>query len=301
MDAPLSGTRFSLAGPGVVGSTLARWLVARGARLAFVGARDPAAATRLATELDAEPTGLDELATDSDDLVLLTVADAALEAVATTLSDRPQAAVALHVAGGHDAGVLSPLRRAGCALGTFHPLRAFPEIGRDPREAEVTCFTLGGDPAALTLGTRLAEALRGRPVRIDGDRRPLYHLAASLAAGGAVTLLAVADELARALDLPRDVTRGYFDLARQALLAARGEDRPAAALTGPVARGDAATVARQLARLQATAPHLVGLFVTLAEETRRQRAAVGPPSPGDDEIGRILAKAKERKHFLDPV
>ena len=85
------------------------------------------------------------------------------------------------------------------------------------------------------------------------EARPLYHFAATLAAGGVVTLLAAAAEIAGGLGLPEEVTRGYLELARGALAAAAhtlDEGRPlATAITGPVARDDRETLRRHLAAL----------------------------------------------------
>src|SRR5438046_10563799 len=119
MSAPLAGRRFSLAGPGKVGSSLAGWAVAAGAELV-------AAAGRAA---------LGELATGGQDLLLLALPDAALAAAAVELARRPHAAVVLHASGRLAASVLAPLRAAGPAVGSLHPLKAFPEPLPDPAEA----------------------------------------------------------------------------------------------------------------------------------------------------------------------
>ena len=97
---------------------------------------------------------------------------------------------------------LEPLRLAGSAIGGLHPLRAFTEPSFDVADAEGVVFGVGGDEAAVRMGNRIAGALRAGVVEIDDASRPLYHLAASLAAGGVVTMLAVADHIASRADLP---------------------------------------------------------------------------------------------------
>jgi predicted short-subunit dehydrogenase-like oxidoreductase (DUF2520 family) len=265
----LAGLTFALAGAGRVGSSLARWAAAAGARAVAVAVHR--ADTGLARDLGAEPVPFERFTSGGCDLLLVAVADPALDAVAAALARRPQAAVALHTAGSRGAGALAPLRAAGSAVGTLHPLLAFPRPLPDPAAARGAVFGIGGDPPAERLAARLAEAWGGVPVVIPEEHRLLYHLAASLAAGGAVTLVAAAAALARRLGLPPAVGAGYLALARGAL-AEVDPGAPAAAITGPAARGDAETIGRQLAALAAADPRLVPLVAALTDETRRRVA-----------------------------
>jgi len=269
MDGALDGLRFSLVGPGRVGASLASWAVARGARLEAVAGR-----------------GTPGLATAGQDLLLLAVPDGALPEVAAELARRPQARVVLHTSGSRPAAVLAPLR-PGSAVGSLHPLKAFPQALPDPVEAHGVFFALDGDPAALALARRLTAAWGGVAAEIPESARALYHLAASLAAGGVVTLLALADELAGRLGLPPAVGRGYLELARGAIAgmaAAREAGETAQALTGPVARGDAGTFRRQIDRLQDLAPEKVRLVLELARETLRQQDRLGPLGEGQQKL-----------------
>jgi len=263
MNALLSDLTFSLVGPGRVGRSLAAWAEARGARcLAAVGRE-----------------GSPSLSTAGQDLLLIAVPDGALAQVAADLAARPQAAVALHTSGSLDAEVLAPLRGARTAVGSLHPLKAFPQPLPDLDQARGVFFALDGDPAARALATRLAAAWDAEAAEVPAAARTLYHFAATLAAGGVVTLLALAEEIAVRLRLPAAVVRGYLELSRGAVAAAIEADaagRPvAAALTGPAARGDRSTVERQLAALADLAPKKVLLVTELARETLRQKKKTG--------------------------
>ena len=267
--APLQGLTFTLAGPGRVGESLARWAVAAGARLAAVGISPSGRGADLARELGAAAVPPGELSSAGHDLLLVAVPDPALAAAAADLARRPQAAVALHTSGSRDAEVLAPLRAAGAAVGSLHPLLAFPRPLPETA-ARGAVFALDGDEPAIALARRLATAWQGVPVEIPPTARPLYHLAASLAAGGVVTLLALAHDLAERLDLPPEVSQGYRALTRSALEAATATQDPATALTGPAARGDAETFLKQLEALAATIPEAEPLIRLLARETLRQ-------------------------------
>jgi predicted short-subunit dehydrogenase-like oxidoreductase (DUF2520 family) len=300
--APLAGLEFALIGPGRVGASLALWAVAAGARCASVAGRAGAhAASELATRLGAAVADSVELAAREAKLVLVAVPDAAIGEVARRLAARRQAtAVALHVSGAYGAAILEPLARAGWRTGSFHPLRAFPRVEPDLAAAAGTFFALDGDAEARSLGRRLAEAFGGTSAVVADAARPLYHWAASLAAGGVVTLLATAVEVGRRLGLPDAALAGYGRLATGALDAATAPGAgdspdPAAAITGPVARGDRETVERHLTALTAQAPDLLPLEIELARATLARRAERQPP----DAAQRQLAERLARPDLLD--
>jgi predicted short-subunit dehydrogenase-like oxidoreductase (DUF2520 family) len=271
VTAPLEGLRFSLAGPGKVGASLARWAVAAGAELAAVAGRRPGAA--------AWPGGpavaaLGDLDTAGQDLLLVCVSDGAIPEVAAELARRPQARAILHTSGNRDASALAALASAGSAVGSLHPLKAFPRPLPDPAEARGVFFAVDGDPAARELAGRLAAAWGGVAAEVPPEARPLYHFAATLAAGGVTTLLAAAAEIAGLLGLPKEVAQGYVELARGAVAAAGRtleDGRPlASAITGPNARGDRATLTSHLEALHRLAPGKLPLAMFVALETLRQ-------------------------------
>lgn len=269
----LANLTFSLVGPGRVGSSLAAWATAAGARRIAVAGHDF------------------ELSSAGQDLLLVAVPDGALDEVAAALAARPQAAVVLHTSGSRTSQALAPLAHNGSAVGSLHPLKAFPTARPDPKEAHGIFFGLDGDPAAVALGSRLAEAWGAQSGVIPGEARLLYHFAASLAAGGVTTLLAAAADLAGRLELPPGVVGGYLELARGAVDAAREATDPARAITGPAARGDRETLVAQLAALAGIAPEMTPWVRGLAAETVRQRERVGLAGTSHRELLEELERA----------
>jgi predicted short-subunit dehydrogenase-like oxidoreductase (DUF2520 family) len=122
----------------------------------------------------------------------------------------------------------------------------------------------GATPRALETATSLAAALGLRAVRVAPEDRAAYHAAASIASNLLVTLEGFAERLAASAGVDRDL---LVPLVRATVenWAAHG---PEAALTGPVARGDEATVARQREAVGDRAPDLVEAFDVLVEATR---------------------------------
>lgn len=269
-DRQLAPLTFSLVGPGRVGSSLAAWAEAAGARRIAVAGRGA------------------DLSSAGQDLLLIAVPDGALDEVAASLSTRPQAAVVLHTSGSRTAQALAPLAAQGSAVGSLHPLKAFPTARLDPAEAHGIFFGLDGSPAAVALGRRLAAAWGAECGEIPPEARLLYHFAATLAAGGVTTLLSAAADLAGRLGLPPGVVSGYLELARGAIDAARDAPDPARAITGPAARGDRETLLGQLAGLADIAPEMAPWVRGLAAETLRQRDRVGLAGPAHRDLLAIL-------------
>lgn len=267
----LTGLRFSVVGPGRVGSSLGHWVVAHGGGLKSVAGRNLESARELASELSATAVDFDRFTSIDDDLLLIAVADSALEEVAVSLARRPQAKVVLHTSGKASASILAPMGTAGSAIGSIHPLRAFPRALNDCGTAKGTVFALDGDAPATTLARRLVAAWGGVAVEVPAEARPLYHLAATLAAGGITTLLASAYELADRLGLPPEIKAGYLQLALGALHQVESTNDAAAAITGPVARGDLEGFEAQLHQLRALDNDLADLIERLAKRTLHHR------------------------------
>lgn len=273
-----------------MGSSLAAWLTAAGAEIVAVAGRPGgASADALARRLGGTAQSVGELATAGQGLLLLAVPDPALEAVAAELAARPQASVALHTSGSRDAELLAALRRRGSAVGSLHPLKAFPRALPAPAEGRGTVFGIDGDPEAVALAGRLADAVGGRAAEVPAAARQLYHLGASLAAGGVMTVLAAAEALASRAGVPRVVVEGYLRLAAGAVAQADPGRPLAEALTGPLARGDTATFEAQLTALEGAHPELAPLVRRLALETLARRAEIAPLTAEQQRLRRRLA------------
>ena len=301
-ERPLSGLAFAVAGAGRVGASLARWAVAGGARLARVAVhrrRDRAeelVGDCAAAGNGAEIVPFDALASGDLDLLLVAVSDPALDAVAARLAEMPQAAVVLHTAGARGASALAPVAANGSAAGTLHPLKAFPHVLADPAEARGVTFAVDGDEAACRLAERLARTWGGVPQRVPEAQRDLYHLAATLAAGGVVTMLTAAERVAGTAGLDPHVLGGYLELARGAVAGAgealADQGSFASAITGPAARGDGDTVMRQLAALEAVSPALADLAAGVA---RQALAAIATAGRASDSHRQLLARLEARE------
>ncbi|HAS12216.1 MAG TPA: DUF2520 domain-containing protein [Acidimicrobiaceae bacterium] len=206
-------------GPGRAGGALATALSGAGWRVDGPLGRDHDPAT----------------ATAGARVVLLAVPDGDVAGLAASLA--PGDAVVAHVAGSLGLDVLAPHQR----VASVHPLVSLPDADLGARRLAGAWFAVAGDPVAA----EVVDALGGRSVAVADEDRTTYHAAAAVAANHLVALLGQVERLARQVGVPLEA---YLDLARGAFDNV-AEVGPAAALTGPVARGDRATVARHLAAI----------------------------------------------------
>lgn len=198
-------------------------------------------------------------------LVLLAVPDGAVASVASSLT--PGEAAVAHVAGSLGLDVLAPHPR----VASVHPLVSLPDVDLGARRLAGAWFAVAGDPVS----SEVVAALGGRSVEVADEDRATYHAAAAVAANHLVALLGQVERLARSVGVPLEA---YLDLARGALDNV-AEVGPSAALTGPVARGDRATVARHLAAIPQEER---AAYALLAEAAQRlvdeRRAGAGVPA-----------------------
>jgi predicted short-subunit dehydrogenase-like oxidoreductase (DUF2520 family) len=218
--------------------------------------------TALARALSVEPPqgrGSDGAGAD---IVLLCVPDAEIAAAA--------AAVAPGRLVGHCSGATTLAPLAPHEAFSLHPLMTV--TGADARFAGAGAAIAGGSDRALATAQRLAERLGMNAVEIDDADRAAYHAAASIASNFLVTLEAAAEELLATAGADREL---LVPLVRATVenWAALG---PEQALTGPIARGDEDTVARQRAAVAERTPELLELFDALCAATRSLSAPEVP-------------------------
>lgn len=228
-------TRVRVVGAGRAGGSFAAALSAAGWQVEVVHHDEPVGA----------PGGAGDV-----DLELLCVPDAAVAGVARARPVREHVVVA-HCAGSLPLDVLGPHPRRAAV----HPLVSLPDPATGAARLQGAWFAVAGDEIAR----RVVAALGGTAVEVADADRARYHATAAVAANHLVGLMGQVERLAASVDVPLEA---FLALARGALdnVAAVG---PSAALTGPVARGDWATVRRHL---DALAPGERQAYLTMAEQ-----------------------------------
>ncbi|HJM75552.1 MAG TPA: DUF2520 domain-containing protein [Dehalococcoidia bacterium] len=241
---------IGIIGAGRLGSSLAVALHAAGYPARVIASRSTTSAEALANQLEGATAATPEQAIEACEMLFLTVPDDEIASLAASLPWR-EGQHAVHCSGAIGLDALAAATEAGATAGCLHPLQSFPS-----REGDATRFRdiVSGIEAPAPLSGLLEAITRdlgGEVVRLEGVDRARYHAAAVFASNYAVALASAAGRAWELAGLPAKQAR----LALAPLLlgtATNIADRELAeALTGPLARGDLATIERHLAVLDA--------------------------------------------------
>lgn len=289
---------LSVIGAGRVGATLAA-LWQRGGVAETVGVlnRSPVSSRAAQARIGAGEPAADLPSLAEADLYLIGVNDDAIDPVTDRLAaDRDLTGrIVFHCSGSLASAALAAARRRGALTASVHPVRTFADPGTDP-DAEPAAFAgtycgHEGDPGALAVLVPMFEAIGGRPFAVDAPAKPIYHAAGVFAMNYLVALVEIGLRCYEDAGVPPDVGLRILDpLLRQAVDNVV-EHGPVRALTGPIARGDAQVVARQLDELAARDPDRERLYALLGLTALDLSRRAGRADPDDlDVIATLLAE-----------
>ncbi|MGA9371593.1 MAG: DUF2520 domain-containing protein [Solirubrobacterales bacterium] len=218
--------------------------------------------------IDVRLVGRDETVDGVGAVLLCVPDDAILEACAWIAASAPP--LVGHVSGASTLDVLAPARERGASTFSLHPLQSFADGAT--AVAGTSAAIAGADQAGLSFARSLGEALGMRPFEVPEESRAAYHAAAAIASNLLVALEESAAELVERLGI-EDARELLAPLVMRT--AANWAELGPAALTGPIARGDRATIERHRAALAESAPELLPVYDALgtrAEAVARESA-----------------------------
>ncbi len=227
------------------------------------------------------------------DVYILAVADAAISEVCSALSKQlSDAPTVLHCAGARGPDELVTARAAGASIGVFHPLVSFAQKRRNTLSASFTGF---GDVRAMRDAKQVATSLGAHFVHAKA-LGPAYHAAAALVANGGVALSWVGLEILLGLRFSRpDAQRALAGLLRSVADNIENVGLPKA-LTGPVMRGDASTVAAHQDALRKLDPALAQAYASVQPLVLMCAKHAGLPAADARRVQRTLrAKRAQRR------
>ncbi len=268
-------TRIGVVGAGRVGAVLAAALRAAGHEITGVAGESAASRTRIETLLPGVHVDKPTAVARSCDLLLLTVPDDMLANVVTMLSAsgairRGQHVV--HTSGKHGLAVLAPAEDLGARGIAMHPAMTFTGTDVDLARLDGCVFGVTASDDTRGLAESLVADLGGRMVRVEEERRTLYHAGLAHGANHLVTLVAQAMDLLRASGShdPAGTLRPLLTAALDNALS-YGD----AALTGPIVRGDVETVRAHVEDIAATSPGTLESYVVLGRATANRAVLDG--------------------------
>ncbi len=263
----MSTATLNLIGPGRLGRSLARlWHDTGSVRIGGVAGRDPAH-TLAARNFIGAGSACTAAALPAAELWLIATPDDAIATVAAELAARSQlrpSDCVFHCSGALGSAVLAPVRAAGAVVASVHPLKSFANPTSACADFAGTFCACEGDPGALLQLAPLFDAIGARRFSVAAEHKLLYHAAAVLACNHLVALMEAA---LRAME-GAGVERATAWAALQPLVAGTlaNIDRVGTrdALTGPVARGDRATIRSEIAVTRALDPDLGDAYQVLS-------------------------------------
>ncbi len=201
-------------------------------------------------------------------LIVVTVPDREIVRVGERLGrdDAPWAPVVLHTSGFRPSADLGACRTRGMDVGSWHPLQTFPRYAMPPEVFREIHCAIEGDPVATGVGTELAHNLGMHAWFIDPDSKPLYHAAAAVAANLPHILIVAAKRCLIEAGFDPAAAGSALATMVHASVTAALEAQAFEALTGPVSRGDWATVAAHRASLPVPLADVYAAIVRLVED-----------------------------------
>ncbi len=278
---------IGLAGAGNVAQALGRCIEERGQRVSAVASRSHARAREAARFIggDARPVTYEELASDR---VIIAVPDHAIVEVARHLKP---VSIVLHTSGALSGMILRQQIGTAASYGSLHPLQTFPTPSDGYLTLPGCAFAVDGEPDARAWAIEIATLMEGLVLEIPSSARALYHAAAAMASNHLTATMDAAMETMVQVGIDATTARRALAKISRAALENTLRDGATAALTGPVVRGDAETVARHVEALWNSPATIQGLYRAAAGHALEIARRRGLPPEAVDAVRSSIGHA----------
>lgn len=240
----------TIVGPGALGTALVRALHEAGVEVEEIVHRSGAPrARKLAKAVGAKAAGFDRAGLESS-LAWICVGDSAIAATAEAMvrGKSWKGAVVFHSSGALTSDELEPLRRAGAKVASVHPMMTF--VRSSAPSMKGVPFGVEGDRGAMAVARKMVKQLGGDAFEIKKEDKALYHALGAFVSPLIVAQMAAAERIGRELGLTAKDTRKIVAPILKQTVANYVDHGPAAAFSGPMVRGDAETVRKNLIALK---------------------------------------------------
>lgn len=208
--------------------------------------------------------------TPGGEVVFITTPDDLIASVCRKIAERRgfrKNAVVIHCSGALSSRILGPAKDCGALVATLHPLQSFASVEQALGLVPGSFFAIEGDQEALPVVHEIVADLKGVPLEITAERKTLYHAAAVAASNYFVAVMGLAVELNKAAGLSDELAcESLLPLVKGTFSNISVQGIPHA-LTGPIARGDVATVSAHIEALKAVTPEFLQLYRCLGRYT----------------------------------
>lgn len=283
---------IAIAGAGKVGQALGRLLRESGECIVAIACRSPESAAHAAMFVGggARPVSYREIPQYAAQILIAVPDDAIGEVAGMLAAAGMRHGKVLHTSGARGPEALAALSAAGVACGTLHPLQTVADPEEGVRVLRGVAFAIDGDPAAAAWAASLTTLLGGMALHIPAASRPIYHAAAVMGSNYLMALIASAVMLMKEAGVDEATGRRALEPLARTSIENAFRLGPAAALTGPIARGDAETVRAHLAALANSLAGVDGLYRAAGIATLQLARARGLP---EDQASTIEAELRK--------
>jgi predicted short-subunit dehydrogenase-like oxidoreductase (DUF2520 family) len=257
--------KFAIIGAGMVGTAIGFLLKKAGHNIAAVADLSDKHLKRAKTFIGAPGFQNPAQAADLADCLLITTPDDRIESVCTGIVavSSVRGKKVLHMSGAGGLDLLDSAYRAGASVASIHPLQSFSSIESAIQNIPGSYFGVTASKGAKKLSTDIVRDLRGIPLYIKPDQKPLYHAAACIASNYLVSLMSVVEAIYLSIGFTeKDARKAYLPLVYGSLKNIEKQGCKSA-LTGPIARGDSGTVQKHIEAMVRHLPDHSSLYANM--------------------------------------
>ena len=256
---------FAIIGTGMVGTAIGFLLKKAGYKITAICDKSSTALKRSLpyTGGNIFPKSSDTL--PQADYILITTPDDAIAAACEAIARSPEikGKIIFHMSGAGGLDLLASGKKAGAFVACIHPLQSFSSIDQAIKNIPGSYFGVTADKKALTPAKKIVRHLRGIPIVISPDQKPLYHAAACFASNYLVSLMNVVESICQSIGMnEKDSKKAYLPLVYGSLKNIT-KSGSVLSLTGPIARGDCSTVQKHLQALHEKLPQYSSVYSSM--------------------------------------
>jgi predicted short-subunit dehydrogenase-like oxidoreductase (DUF2520 family) len=216
------------------------------------------------------------------DLVMIAASDGAIEGCCRRLCEAGnvgQGAIVFHCSGALGSAILGPARQRGAGIASVHPVKSFADPAAALRTFAGTYCALEGDPPACEVLGDLFRRLGAETFPIDPQHKTIYHAATVMVCNYLTALMEVGLRCFEKAGVPRPTAMNVMQPIVTGTVRNVFKLGPAAALTGPIARGETSVVAKQAEALGQWDERVERIYKALGQVAVELSAEQGNAAP----------------------
>lgn len=204
-------------------------------------------------------------AADLADCLLITTPDDRIASVCAEIvaGSSVKGKKIFHLSGAGGLDLLAPAAKAGASVASIHPLQSFSSIDSAIANIPGSYFGVTAVAGVKKISSDIVRDLRGIPIYITPEQKPLYHAAACMASNYLVSLMSIVESIYLSIGFSeKDARKAYLPLVYGSLKNIESQGCPSA-LTGPIARGDSGTVQKHIKAISCNLPDYSSLYANM--------------------------------------